>query len=118
MDALSITGCWEGALLSAQGGIALPFTLQQPPGALSLTSGPQVRIGSNDAAPTRLLDCAARAFVALVDEARDPVSGRLAQLLVDARVRGDRLVGEWFRRDDEGHILASGLVEAKRVGST
>jgi hypothetical protein len=115
MDALSITGCWEGARLSDQGGMALPFTLQQPPRALSLTSGPQVRIGTHDAAATRLLDGAARAFVALVDEARDPVSGRLAQLLLDARVRGDRLVGQWFRRDDQGHIVDSGMVEAGRV---
>ena len=118
MDALSITGCWEGALLSEQGGIALPFTLRQPPRALSLASGPQVRIGTHDAAPTRLLDGAARAFVALVDEARDPVSGRLAQLLVDARVHGDRLVGRWLRRDDEGHIVDSGMVEAGRVLNT
>ncbi len=117
MEALSITGCWEGALVSDQGGRAVPFTLQQPPRALSLTSGPQVSIGTHEAAPTRLLDGAARAFVALVDEARDPVSGRLAHLLVDARVRGDRLVGHWFRRDDEGHILDSGMVEAGRVGS-
>ena len=117
MEALTITGCWEGTLLSDQGGRALPFALQQPPRALSLTSGPQVRIGTHEAAPTRLLDGAARAFVALVDEARDPVSGRLAQLLLNARVRGDRLVGHWFRRDDEGHILDSGMVDAGRVGS-
>ena len=70
---------------------------------------------SDDATPARLLDGAARAFVALVDETRDPVSGRLAQLFVDARVRGDRLVGRWIRRDHDGQILESGQLAADRV---
>ena len=65
--------------------------------------------------PGAAVDGAARAFVALVDETRDPVSGRLAQLFVDARVRGDRLVGRWIRRDHDGQILASGQLAADRA---
>ena len=116
MDAISITGCWEGALLSDQGGVALPFSLLQPHRAPASTSGPRLRVGTDDAAPARLLDGAAHTIVALVDEARDPVSGRLAQLLVDARVRGDRLVGHWLRRDLEGQVFASGPLSATRTG--
>ena len=114
MEAISITGCWEGALLSDQGGAALPFLLLQPHRAPATDCGPRLRIGSDDAAPARLLDGAARAIVAMVDE-RDPVSGRLAQLLVDARVRGDRLVGHWFRRDFDGQVFASGPLSATRI---
>jgi hypothetical protein len=36
-------------------------------------------------------------------------------LLVDARVRGDRLVGRWFRRDLEGQVFASGALSATRI---
>ena len=117
MEAISITGCWEGALLSDQGGAALPFSLLQPHRALASESGPRLRIGTADATPARLLDGAARTIVALVDEARDPVSGRLAQLLVDARVRGDRLVGTWLRRDIEGQVYASGPLSATRIAT-
>ena len=116
MEAISITGCWEGALLSDQGGAALPFSLTQPHRGAAADSGPRVRIGTDDAHPARLLDGAERNIVALVDE-RDPVSGRIAQLLVDARVRGDRLVGHWLRRDLEGHIFASGHLSATRIAT-
>ena len=116
MEVNSITGCWAGALLSDHGAGALPFSLKQPPRALSATSGPEFRIGTCVATSARLLDGAARVFVALVDDVRDPVSGRLAQFLVDARVRGDKLVGRWLRRDDQGRILESGQIEANRVG--
>lgn len=116
MEAISITGCWEGALLSDQGGAALPFSLTQPHRAPALDCGPRVRIGTDDAHPAKLLDGAARTIVALVDET-DPVSGRLAQLLVDARVRGDRLVGRWLRRDLEGQVFASGPLSATRIAT-
>jgi hypothetical protein len=117
MDAISITGCWEGALLSDQGSAALPFSLMQPPRALASGSGPRLRVGSDDAIPAHLLDGAARTLVALVEDVRDPVSGRLAQLLVDARVHGDRLVGRWLRRDAEGQIYASGSLSATRIAT-
>lgn len=113
MKALSITGYWEGALLSDQGATAVPFKLQQPPRARAPVSGPQFRLGNDAAIPAQLLDGAARAFVALVEK-RDPVSGRLAQLLVDARLRGDALVGRWLRRDHDGHIVGSGELTAGR----
>lgn len=116
MDVISITGCWEGALLSDQGGASLPFSLMQPQRALAQESGPRMRIGTDAATPARLLDGAARTIVALVDETRDPESGRPAQLLVDARVRGDRLVGRWLRRDPEGQVFASGPLSATRIG--
>jgi len=116
METISITGCWEGALLSDQGGAALPFSLTQPHRAPAADCGPRVRIGTDDSHPARLLDGAARTIVALVDE-RDPVSGQLAQLLVDARVRGDRLVGRWLRRDLEGQVFASGPLSATRIAT-
>ena len=116
MEAISITGCWEGALLSDQGGAALPFSLTQPHRALASECGPRLRIGTHESAPAKLLDGAARAIVALVDD-QDPVSGRLDQLLVDARVRGDRLVGRWLRRDLEGQVFASGPLSATRIAT-
>ena len=116
MEAISITGCWEGALLSDQGGAALPFSLTQPHRAPASDCGPRLRIGTHAAAPAQLLDGAARTIVALVDD-QDPVSGRLEQLLVDARVRGDRLVGRWLRRDLEGQVFASGPLSATRIAT-
>lgn len=116
MDAISITGCWEGTLVSDQGGAALPFSLQQPPRSLTPASGTQLRVGGESAGAATLLDGATRAIVALLDDTRDPGSGRLAQLLVDARVRGDGLVGWWLRRDSEdGHVLGSGTLSAIRT---
>lgn len=115
MDAITITGCWEGALISDQGGSAMPFSLRQPPRSLSTADGPTLRIGSEKAASTRVLDGAARTIVALAEGTRDPESGGLAQLLVDARVRGDQLIGRWLRRDDAGRVLASGQLSAGRT---
>jgi hypothetical protein len=116
MDAISITGCWEGTLLSDQGGAALPFSLQQPPRSLTPVSATQLRVGGESASAARLLDGATRAIVALLDDTRDPGSGRLAQLIVEARVRGDGLVGWWLRRDSEdGHVLGSGTLSAVRT---
>ena len=116
MDPISITGCWEGTLLSDQGGAALPFSLQQPPRSLTPATSTQLRIGSEAATPARILDGAARAIVALLDDTRDPGSGRLAQLIVEARVRGDGLVGWWTRRSaDDGQVLGSGSLSAVRT---
>lgn len=114
-DAISITGCWEGTLVSDQGDAALPFSLQQPPRSATPASVPRLRVGSEKPLPARLLDGASRTIVALLDDTRDPVSGRLAQLVVEARVRGDALVGSWLRRDSEdGHVLGSGHLSAVR----
>jgi hypothetical protein len=115
IDAISITGCWEGALISDQGGSAMPFSLRQPPRSLSTVDGPTLRIGTEKALSTRVLDGAARTIVALAEGTRDPESGGLAQLLVDARVRGDQLIGRWLRRDEQGRVLASGQLSAGRT---
>jgi hypothetical protein len=115
LDAISITGCWEGALLSDHGGHALSFSLRQPPRSLSTTDGPTLCVGAEQAVSTRVLDGAARTIVALAEGTHDPESGRLAHLLVDARVRGDRLIGRWLRRDDDGRVLASGHLSAGRT---
>ncbi len=117
MDAISITGCWEGALLSDQGGIALPFSLRQPPHAVSPASMPTIRVGTSAATRTTVLDGAARSIVALAEDVCDPESGRFVQLLVDARVRGDRLIGRWLRRDGEGRVLSTGELSAGRSNS-
>ena len=114
MDTVSITGCWTGALLSDQGGAALPFFLNQPARGLGVASGPTFRVGSEPSTTARLLDGASRAIVALLDDTRDPASGQLAQLLVDARVRGNQLVGRWWRRDETGQVLGSGALSAER----
>jgi hypothetical protein len=114
MDALSITGCWEGTLLSDQGDVALPFSLRQPPRALTPVRTPTIRVGSDAALPTTVLDGTSHAIVALADESLDPTTGDMARLLVDARVRGDRLVGRWLRRDHAGRVLATGSLSAGR----
>ncbi|MBP6773468.1 MAG: hypothetical protein KA154_10755 [Gemmatimonadaceae bacterium] len=114
METISITGCWEGTLVSDQGGATLPFSLHHPARTASAAHSPMMRFGTDDANCARLLDGAARAFVALVDGTRDPVSGRLAQLLVDARVRGDQLIGRWWRRDEEGRVIGSGGLAARQ----
>lgn len=115
MDTISITGCWEGALLSDQGGFALPFSLRQPSREARPASEPTLRVGDDAAVRTTVLDGASHSIVALAESTRDPISGRLAQLLVDARVHGDRLVGRWLRRDADGCIIASGALSAGRT---
>jgi hypothetical protein len=114
MDSISITGCWEGALLSDEGGVALPFSLRQPPRSATPARTPTIRAGAGAAISTTVLDGTSQALVALAEESRDPASGRVAQLLVDARVRGDRLVGRWLRRDRDGRVLSTGVLSAGR----
>jgi hypothetical protein len=65
-------------------------------------------------AALRLLEGARSVLVGLADAVPDPVSGRPAQLLFDARVRGDRMVGQWLRRDDDGVVRAAGRLTAVR----
>jgi hypothetical protein len=111
----TITGCWEGALISDHGGDDTAFALTQPARELAPTCGTTLTLAGGAAFPARLLDGAARALVALVEGARDPESGAVTGLLLDARVRGDRMVGHWMRRDAAGHVLASGHLTAGRA---
>lgn len=121
----TITGCWQGALISEQGGRALPFALQQSARELTATGGAlptgasptgvTLALGGGATVPARLLEGASRALVALADDTRDPESGALAQLLLEARLAGDHLVGHWMRRDANGRVLASGQLTASRA---
>jgi hypothetical protein len=89
--------------------------LSQPGHELRPAAGITLTLAGGASIPARLLEGAARAMVALADGARDPESGRSAQLLLEGRVLGDRLVGHWMRRDASGRVLASGHLTASRM---
>ena len=107
----TITGTWTGALISDDGQ-RTHFALNQPSHSV-MHATPVVSI---DGAITsaQLLEGAARSFVTLAEGPRDPQSGRLAQLLLEARVLGDRLVGRWLRRDACGEVVAEGQLVGTR----
>lgn len=111
----TITGNWEGALIPEAGGTLTVFALQQPERAPSLTAGTTLRLGGGVLRPVLLLEGASRAMVALAEGIRDPDSGALAQLLLQARLAGDSLVGHWMRRDAAGRVLAQGWLTADRM---
>lgn len=110
----TITGCWQGALIPDHGGRELPFALQQFARDVSPT-GVTLALGGGATVPARLLEGASRALVALADDTRDPDSGALAQLLLEARLAGDHLVGHWTRRDANGRVVATGQLTASRA---
>jgi hypothetical protein len=100
----TITGTWKGALISDDGQ-RTRFALDQP-SHMQMNAAPVFSIdGAN--ASAQLLEGAARSFVTLAEPV-DPQSGRLAQLLLEARVFGDRLVGHWLRRNACGEVVAEG----------
>lgn len=108
----TITGTWEGTLIRDDGKREAHFAFRQPPHT-SADAGPVFSLdGAKSSA--RLLDGASRSFVALADTSTDPSSGRIAQLMVEARVLGDRLVGRWIRRDGRGAVIATGVLRAAR----
>ena len=111
----TITGCWEGALVPDHGGMATSFALRQPAHELKPVAGITLTLSGGASIPAQLLDGAPRAIVALADNASDPESGGLAQLLLEGRVFGDRLVGHWMRRDATGRVLSSGHLTASRA---
>lgn len=122
-----ISGTWKGALISADGRQETEFSLSQPqPGAQGMHIQqafgvppfmPIPAMTIDGGAPTRmrLLEGARNALVALADAVPDPASGSLAQVLLDVRVLGDRLVGNWLRRDANGVMLSGGTLVAKRA---
>lgn len=111
----TITGCWQGALIPDHGGRALPFALQQCAREVSPIGGITLALGGGASVPARLLEGASHALVALADDTRDPESGALAQLLLEARLAGDHLVGHWMRRDANGRVVATGQLTASRA---
>lgn len=115
-----MTGTWIGALISADGRQETEFSLSQP--GLGLNTMTQAQLYApamtiKGSAPTsmRLLEGARNALVALADAVPDPASGSLAQVLLDVRVLGDRLVGNWLRRDENGVMLSGGTLVAQRA---
>jgi hypothetical protein len=114
-----MTGTWYGALISEDGGLETKFSLSQPgfpSGAIAdaRVTGPVMTINGYAAASVRLLDGARSALVALAEAVPDPASGSLAQVLLDVRMLGDRLVGHWQRRDANGVMLSGGKLVAVR----
>ena len=107
----TITGTWRGALIS-EDGRRVQFALNQPSHSV-VDAGPVLSI-NGARARARLLEGASRSFVALADGPADPQSGRLAQLLLEARVLGNRLVGHWLRRDSHGDVVAEGRLVGTR----
>ena len=115
-----ITGSWTGALISEDGRIATPFSLSQPGWSATTTAGDATpAMTLNGSAPTslRLLEGARNVLVGLADAVPDPASGVFAQVLLDVRVLGDRLVGRWLRRDLDGVMLSAGNLVAQRSAS-
>ena len=106
---LSVTGCWEGALLSDAGAAPQPFALRQPPRDDAASPNPVVTLGGGRREPVRVLEGAARSLVALVTDAQ-------GQLLLETRVRGTRMEGRWLRRDETGAITGMGRVTAALAG--
>ncbi|HEY0928754.1 MAG TPA: hypothetical protein VGE27_02445 [Gemmatimonas sp.] len=109
----SLSGPWQGALTADEGGETTSFSLQPSRSLNPSTTSTMVpfmglTITVADAAPepVQLLDGAQRALVGLVEG---------AQLLFDARVRGGRLVGQWWRRDAAGDVIAHGSLDAAAV---
>lgn len=114
-------GTWNGELISEDGRLETKFSLSHPGFSAGLAaenaepaSGPAMTIDGLDATSVRLLDGARSALVALADSVPDPTSGSLAQVLLDARVLGDKLVGRWLRRDANGVMLGGGRLVAVR----
>lgn len=116
---VTITGTWEGALYSAHGQQARHFVLHQPArGAQSTVSAGALGVGpmggggmtlvvdDSEPEPLQLLDGTTRVLVGLAER---------AQLLIEARLRGDGMVGHWVQRDGEGRVQGEGELVAGRV---
>ncbi len=121
---VTITGTWEGALYSAHGQQARHFVLHQsargaqstvsagPLGAGPLGAGPlggsgmTLVVDDSEPEPLHLLDGTTRVLVGLAER---------AQLLIEARLRGDGMVGHWVQRDGEGRVQGEGELVAGRV---
>lgn len=115
-----MTGTWIGALISEDGRQETEFSLSQPglgqnAFVQTQTLSPAMTIDGGAATSMRLLEGARNALVALADAVPDPASGSLAQVLLDVRVLGDRLVGNWLRRDVNGVMLSGGTLTAERA---
>jgi len=106
MSPLMTTGCWEGAMISEQGGEPTHFALHQPPRDHAGRPAMTIALADAPPEPINLLDGASRTLVGLVER---------TQLLIEARVRSGRLVGRWLRRDSGGSIVASGPLVASRA---
>jgi hypothetical protein len=112
--AMTITGCWEGALRSDSGD-AVPFSLHHTSAS---AAGPMVRINGGVAAASRVLDGAPRVLVTLVSGEHDripPHDAPTSDWLMEARRHGDRLIGRWLRRESDGRVSDRGSLEAQRV---
>ncbi|MGV3708401.1 MAG: hypothetical protein ACO1Q7_06130 [Gemmatimonas sp.] len=112
---LLIAGTWTGALLSKDGGAETSFSFTQA-GAELADIAPAVTVAGSETS-LRLLEGAPNVVVGLADSVPDPNSGCRAQVLLDMRVRGDRLVGRWLRRDENGVMVSEGDLVAERTAA-
>ncbi|BAH37520.1 MAG TPA: hypothetical protein DGD08_15210 [Gemmatimonas aurantiaca] len=110
---LSLSSPWQGALTADEGGETTSFSLHPtrtgqtvPTSATVPLLGLSITVADAAPEPVQLLDGAQRALVGLVEGAR---------LMFDARVRGGRLVGHWWRRDAAGDVVAHGSLDAAAV---
>ena len=111
---VTITGTWEGALYSAHGQQARHFVLHQPTRGVQCTSsagpmgssGMTLALDHSEPEPLQLLDGTARVLVGLAER---------TQLLIEARLRGDDMVGHWVQRDGDGRVQGEGELVAGRV---
>lgn len=116
-----ITGTWTGALISEDGRLNTPFFLSQPATCSTNSSCvvvPAMSIAGSAPTSLRLLEGARNVLVGLAEAVPDPNSGALAQVLLDMRVLGDRLVGRWLRRDVNGVMVSAGDLVARRSVTT
>lgn len=109
-----ITGSWEGTLISDDGARAAFLLSQAASPAHADSPVPAITIEGGVRAAMRMLEGARNVIVALADAIPDPISGRPAQLLFNARVRGDQMVGQWTRRDGNGVVESAGRIAAVR----
>ena len=115
-----VTGNWEGTLMSNDGAEE-PFVLSQATAMGDTMSAMAfnsmrfaITLDGEKCSTLRLLEGARSVLVALADAVPNPISGRCERLLVEARVRGDRMVGQWLRRDDAGVVCGAGSLSAMR----
>lgn len=116
-----IPGSWTGTLIGDDGRHEAEFSLSSV-GIMECNAceaqavGPALTIAGRAPVSFKLLEGARNALVALAHTVPESGSGALAQVLLEIRMLGDRLVGHWMRRDMDGAALSAGTLVAVRAG--
>jgi len=100
-------------MIADEGGETTSFSLESghssdapAPGAPIPLMGLTITLAGSAPEPVQVLDGASRSLVGLAARTR---------LLFDARMLGGRLVGQWWRRDASGDVVAHGSLNADAV---